>query len=126
MIWIKRISFILLIICLGTVIDYIVHQTSPYFSVPLDYFPHKIFYGTIWGFVGYLVFKKYLKTPFMVAFVISATPAVLLQTMYFIQKHQQLWVVLLFLFLHFFMFFVPGYFICKKYENLLIDEKVTK
>ncbi len=123
MIWVKRLGFILLIICLGTIVDYVVHQMNPYFSVPLDYFSHKIFYGTIWGFVGYLVFRKYLKTSLAVAFTIAATPAVLLQTMYLIQEHQLPWVVFLFLFLHFFMFFLPAYFICKKYTILFIDEK---
>src|SRR5262245_50223369 len=98
MTWIKRILLILLIICLGTVIYYAVHQTSPYFSVPSTYFPHKILYGTLWGFVGYLVFKRFIKTPFWTAFTIAAVPAVLLQTMYFIQGHQLTWVVVLFLF----------------------------
>ena len=124
MIWAKRIGLILLIIVLGTVIDYVVHQLDPAFSVPSSYFPHKIFYGTLWGFVGYLVFGtwfKLLKTPFWVAFTIAAVPAVLLQTMYFIQGHQQLWVVFFFLVAHFFMFLLPGYFICKKYVSVFLD-----
>lgn len=119
MIWIKRIGLILIIICLGTVIDYFVHQTDPRFSVPFVYFPHKIFYGTLWAFVGYLVFKKYTSTHFGLATVISATPAVILQAMYFIQHHLLVWVAFLFLFLHFLMFIVPAYFICKKYQSVL-------
>ena len=120
MIWIKRIGLILLIICLGTVIDYFVHHLSPYFSVPASYFPHKIWYGTLWAFVGYLIFRKFIKTPFWLAFTIALTPSVLLQTMYFIQKHQLPWVVLLFLFLHFLMFLLPGYFICKRFREIYI------
>ncbi|HEV8601383.1 MAG TPA: hypothetical protein VGQ87_02175 [Patescibacteria group bacterium] len=120
MIWVKRIALILLIVFLGTIIDYLVHHLSVYFSVPQSYFPHKIFYGTLWGFVGYLVFKKYIKTYLQLAFVIAAVPAVLLQTMYFIQKHQLPWVVVLFLFLHFFMFLIPGLYICKKYKNIFL------
>ena len=115
--WLKIIVLILLIISLGTVIDYIVHQMDPRFSVPDSYFPHKIFYGTLWAFLGYAVFRKYLKTPLRVALVISATPAVLLQTMYFIQGHQLAWVVLFFLVLHFLMFLLPGFFICKKFKK---------
>ena len=93
---------------------------SVYFSVPDSYFPHKIFYGTLWAFVGYLIFKKYIKTFFTLTFTLAVVPAVLLQTMYFIQGHQLPLVVLLFLFLHFLMFLLPGYFICKKYQNLFI------
>ena len=120
MIWLKRIALILLTISLGTVIDYAVHQTSPYFSVEFSYFPHKILYCTLWGFVGYLVFKKYLTTPLKAAIAISLVPAVLLQTMYYIQGHLLTWVVIVFLILHFLMFLLPSYFICKKYKSLFV------
>ncbi len=118
--WLKALGLILLIICLGTIIDYIVHQLDPRFSVPASYFPHKIFYGTLWAFVGYAVFKKYLRTPLQAALVISATPAVLLQTMYFIQGHQLVWVVFFFLALHFLMFLLPGFYITKKFSGVFI------
>ena len=120
MIWVKRILLILVIICLGTVIDYVVHQADARFSVPSTYFPHKIFYGTLWGFVGYIVFKKFIKTDLQLAFVISVVPAVALQTMYFLEKHQLGWVVLFFLFGHFLMFLLPGYFIAKKFKEVFI------
>lgn len=120
MIWLKRIGLILLIIFLGTIIDYAVHHISPLFSVPSTYFPHKIFYGTLWATVGYLLFRKHLRTPLQLALTMSAVPAVLLQTMYFIQRHQLPWVVLLFLFLHFLMFLLPGYFIAKKFKHVFI------
>lgn len=116
MVWVKRIGLILLIICLGTVIDYIVHQTNPLFSVPSSYFPHKIFYGTFWAFTGYLVLKKYLNTPFKLALAISATPAIILQIIYIINGHLLLWVSFLFMGLHFLMFLLPGYFLCRKYK----------
>jgi|SRR3989344_4393803 len=118
MTWLKRILLILLIISLGTVIDYLVHQMDPRFSVPPEYFPHKIFYGVLWGFVGYVVFKKFPRTPFQVAFTISAVPAVLLQVMYFIQQHMLPWVAILFMFLHFLMFLLPGYYICRRYKHI--------
>ncbi len=121
MIWIKRIGLILVIIFLGTIIDYFTHQTSPYFSVAFSYFPHKILYGALWGFVGYVIFKKWLNTSFKLAFTISLVPAVLLQTMYYIQGHLMTWVVLLFLVGHFFMFLLPGYYICRKYRAIFID-----
>ena len=111
--WLGRIGLIFLIISLGTVIDYFAHQTSPFFSVPFIYFPHKIFYGTLWAFIGYLVFKRYIKQSFWLAFTISIVPATALQIMYFIQMHLTLWVVILFLVGHFFMFLIPGFLICK-------------
>lgn len=121
MIWLKRILLILLIISLGTVIDYFTHQLDPRFSVEWSYFPHKIFYGMLWAFVGYLVFKKFLKTPFWLAFTISATPAILLQAMYFIQMHLLVWVTFLFMALHFLMFLLPGFYICRKYKSIFLD-----
>ncbi len=122
MIWLKRISLILLIISLGTVIDYFTHQLDPKFSVPDSYFPHKIFYGTLWAFVGYLVFKKFIKTPFWLAFVISAAPAVLLQAMYIVQMHLLLRVSFLFMVLHFLMFLLPGFYICRKYRAIFLGQ----
>ena len=124
MIWLKRIGLILLVICLGTVIDYLVHQMDPRFSVPSVYFPHKIFYGTLWAFAGYVVFKKYLTTHLRTAFTISAVPAVLLQVMYFVQNHQLPWVIFLFLFLHFLMFLLPGYYICGRFKDIFIKAPV--
>ncbi len=121
MVWLKRIGLVLLIISLGTIIDYFVHQIDPRFSVPSTYFPHKVFYGILWALVGYLVFRKKIKTHFWLAFTIAAVPSVLLQTMYFIQKHQLPWVVLLFLVLHFLMFFLPGFYICRRFKNIFID-----
>lgn len=120
MIWLKRVGLILLIICLGTVIDYFTHQASPYFSVPPTYFPHKIFYGTLWALVGYVVFRKYLKTYLRIAFTIAAVPAVLLQVMYLIQMHLLPWVSYLFMFLHFIMFLLPSYYVCRKFKNIFL------
>jgi|SRR3989344_718666 len=121
MIWIKRVGLILLIICMGTAIDYAVHQTDARFSVPFVYFPHKIFYGVLWSFLGYLVFRKKIQTHFSLAMVISASPAIILQAMYFIQHHLLVWVTVFFLLLHFLMFLLPAYFICKKYMGLFVS-----
>src|SRR3989338_7855732 len=122
MIWLKRIGLVLIIISLGTVIDYIVHQMDARFSVPFEYFPHKIFYGALWVFVGYLVLRKFITTHFALATVISATPAVILQAMYFIQHHLLGWVTVFFLLGHFLMFILPAYFICKKYKSVFLDQ----
>lgn len=128
--WFKKtdlvlvLALILFAISLGTILDYLAHLLDPRFSVPDSYFPHKIFYGTLWGFVGYLVFKKFLTTPFRIAFAVSAVPAVLLQVMYYIQGHLLTWVVFLFLALHFLMFFFPMLYLAKKYRKVFVGEDV--
>lgn len=120
MIWIKRIGFILLIIFLGTIIDFIVHHTSSYFTEPFSYFTHKIAFGTFWAFLAYLVSRKFIRTPFWLAVAMSATTSVLLQFYYFILEHDPLWVTVFFMFVHFGCFLLPGYFICKKYKDTFI------
>ena len=116
----KIILIIFIAIFLGTVIDYIVHQTDPSFSVPFSYFPHKIFYGTLWAAVAFFVARLFTKKWLELAFISAFVPAVALQTIYFIQMHLALDVVLLFLVLHFFMFLAPMIFLFKKYRNLFV------
>lgn len=127
--WLKKtdlvlvLALILLAISLGTILDFWAHELDIRFSVADSYFTHKIFYGTLWGFVGYLVFRKYLTTPFRIAFAISAVPAALLQIMYYIQGHLLTWVVILFLILHFFMFFLPALYLAKRYRWVFVGKE---
>jgi peptidoglycan/LPS O-acetylase OafA/YrhL len=123
MIWLKRIGLILVIISIGTAIDFGVHSINAYLYEPLPYFTHKIAFGTFWALVAYIVFRKFTKTPFWMAFAMSATTSILLQTYYFVLEHDPFGKTFLFMFVHFFAFFIPGYFICKKYPYLFIDEK---
>ncbi|HEY4715091.1 MAG TPA: hypothetical protein VIH31_01130 [Candidatus Paceibacterota bacterium] len=116
----KIILIIFIAIFLGTVIDYIVHQTDPSFSVPFSYFPHKIFYGTLWAAVAFFVARLFTKKWLELAFICSFAPALILQTIYFIQMHLAPDVVLLFLILHFFMFLAPMIPLFKKYQNLFV------
>jgi len=116
----KIILIIFVAIFLGTIIDYIVHQTDPRFSVAFWYFPHKIFYGTLWATVAFFVARKFTKKWLELAFICSFAPALILQTMYFTQMHLALNVVLLFLVLHFFMFLAPMIPLFKKYQNLFV------
>ncbi len=121
MIWIKRIGLILIIIFLGTIIDFIVHHTSSYFTEPFYYYTHKIAFGALWSFVAFLVFRKWIKTPLSLAITMSATTSILLQFFYFINEHELTWVTVLFIFIHFLCFLIPGYFICKKYKSIFIS-----
>ena len=127
--WFKKTDFVLvfalvlLTISLGTILDFLAHTLDVRFSVADSYFTHKIFYGTLWGFVGYMLFRKYLTTPSRIAFAISAVPSVLLQTMYYIQGHLLTWVVILFLILHFLMFFFPALYLARRYKWVFVEKK---
>jgi len=116
----KIILIIFLSIVIGTIIDFIVHQTNPSFSVPFSYFPHKIFYGALWAVVAFFIARKFTKKWLELAFISAFVSAVALQTIYFIQMHLALDVVLLFLALHFFMFLAPMIPLFKKYRNLFV------
>lgn len=122
MIWLKRIGLIFLIIFLGTILDYIVHNLNVALTEEFSYFTHKIFFGTFWGFVGYLVYyfflRRQIQTPFALALLISAVPAVLLQFYYYFLEHDPLWKTVFFLFVHFFAFLFAGYFVIKKNLSL--------
>ncbi len=120
MIWIKRIGLIFIIICLGTVADFVVHHLKASFAEPTTYFTHKILFGTFWSLVAYLIFKKFTKTPFSLAFAMSATTSILLQFYYFILEHDPLSKTVFFMFVHFFCFLIPGYYIVKKYRELFL------
>jgi hypothetical protein len=114
----KIILLIFVSIMIGTIIDYFVHRSNVRFSVPSSYFPHKIFYGTIWAVVSLFIARKFTKKWLELAIISSFVPAVALQTIYFIKMHLALDVVLLFLVLHFFMFLAPMLILFKKYRNL--------
>ena len=121
MIWLKRIGLILVVILVGTAIDFGVHSISAYLYEPPSYFTHKIAFGAFWAFVAYLIGRKFLKTPFSLAFAISGVTSVLLQFYYFWLEHDPLGKTVFFLFVHFFCFLIPGYFIIKKYKHLFWD-----
>jgi len=79
--------------------DYFFHQLSAEYAVPPHYFPNKIIYGTIIGFVTYWLFVK-VKPPLLKSLIFSAAIAVLLQIRYFLEGYPLDFVVL-FLFIHF-------------------------
>jgi hypothetical protein len=120
MIWLKRIGLLLIIICIGTGLDYIVHNLRVSFGEPTEYFTHKIIFGTFWALVAYIVFRKWARTPFKVAFAMAATTSVLLQTYYFLLEHDPFGKTFFFMFVHFFAFLIPGYYIVKKWRSLFI------
>jgi len=118
----KQLLLIILVICLGTVIDFIVHQSNIRFDVPFEYFPNKIIFGSIWAFVFLKIFSGWagVKKPAALAILVSLGTAVVLQTKYFLQGYD-LFFVGLFMFLHFIMFLIPAYFIFKKFLGTVVS-----
>lgn len=94
-------------IVLGTVIDYMVHESNPEeWGVPPWYYRNKMIFGTFWGAAAFLVARRWWRTPLSLALATSAVVAVALQTRYFFEGYP-LDFVFLFMGLHFLMFLFP-------------------
>ena len=78
--------------------DYLVHSLNIEYSVPPRYFPHKILYGTIIGFVTLLIFRK--QKPLTKSLIFSAAISILLQIRYYLEGYPKDF-VFLFLGIHF-------------------------
>lgn len=117
--WVKQLGLIILIIALGTIIDFFTHQITPKFWVPWEYFPNKIIFGSFWGFVAFKIFRRLTQNPRYLALWMSLAVAVILQTKYFLQGYA-LDFVILFMFLHFGMFLLPALWIFKKYKKVFL------
>lgn len=118
---IKQLGLVVLVVLLGTIIDFVVHKSNIRFDVPFEYFPNKIIYGSIWAFVFLKIFSGWsqVKSPAVLAVLTFLGTAVVLQTKYFLQGYD-LFFVFLFMFLHFIMFLIPAYFIFQKFKRVVI------
>ena len=105
--YLKIFFFIFSIILIFAGIDFLFHTLSPEYSVPQRYFPNKILYGTIIGFIAYLFIHK-IRSNYTKAVILSTIVAVLLQIRYFLEGYA-LDFVILFLIIHFFILFVLSY-----------------
>lgn len=110
-----RLFIVIGIVITATIIDYFTHLINSEFYVQNEYFRNKIIFATLWGYLATFLFYK-LKTPFMKAILFSGVIAVLLQVKYFLQGYD-LFFVILFLFLHFFMFFLPSWMVFLKLQK---------
>ena len=102
--------FIFEVILVFTFFDYIIHAISPDYTVPSYYFTNKIIYGTLIGFVTYLLVRK--KPLVQKSAILAATVSVLLQIRYLLVGYP-LSFVLLFLVIHFVILFIVTYIGCK-------------
>lgn len=80
--WIISFIIILAIILVFAFFDYLVHQISPDYAVPEYYFRNKIIFGTIIGFIAFMIVKN--KPVITKTLVVSLSVAVLLQTRYYL------------------------------------------
>ena len=117
--FVKRIALMLLAVFAATLIDWAVHSTSSRFYVEFEYYRNKVLFGTIWGLIGFFVFRRirwvnnYKKLAVLVSLVIAAT----LQAKYFFLGYDKFF-VFLFFFLHFLMFLPPMLFVFKKFPRV--------
>lgn len=86
-------------------LDYFSHALSEEYAVPSYYFKNKIIYGLLFMFVTYFFVRK--SSPIKKSIWISTITAILLQANYFFQGYP-LDFVILFLFLHWIMIFLPS------------------
>ena len=90
-------------VLIATALDYAVHSLSESFAVPGYYFRNKLIFGVLWACVFFYVFRNVRGIAIKSAWVAGAV-AVLLQLRYYFIEGYTLWFVLLFLVLHFLMF----------------------
>ncbi len=89
---------VFVVILIFTFIDYFAHSLSEEYSVPFWYFRNKVIFGTIIGFIAYLLVRN--KGLFARALAFSSSVSILLQARYFLEGYALDFVVL-FLFVHF-------------------------
>src|SRR3989338_8356988 len=114
--YLKRAGLVLVVVLIATLIDYIVHSSSPAYYVPAEYFQNKIIFALLWGFVALWLTKK-VKTPVFKALIFAGLISIVLHTKYFLQGYT-LSFVFLFMFLHFIMLLVPAVIIFNKFRKI--------
>ena len=103
--------FLLFIMVLGIILifalfDFFAHTLNVEYSVPPRYFPNKIIYGTLIGFVTLLIFKK--QKPLVRSLFFSGVISVLLQIRYYLEGYPKDF-VFLFLGIHFIILFILSF-----------------
>jgi len=97
---------VLVVILLFSFIDYLAHSINIRWAVPDYYFPHKIIYGTVIGFIAYLFIKK--QKALIKSLIFSAAISILLQINYYFQGYPKEF-VFLFLGIHFIILFILSF-----------------
>ncbi len=113
--FLKQLGLVLVIAIIATIIDWIVHSSSPRFYVEFGYYVNKIIFSVIWGVIILFIFRK-LKNITAKTFIFAGFIALVLQVKYFLQGYDRFF-VFLFMFLHFLMFLIPAWIIFKKFPE---------
>ena len=113
----QQIGLILVIFCIGTAMDWVVHHANAEFYVPFLYYRNKIIFGTILGFAVLKIVSRWTTNYRWQAFWMSLIVAILLQTKYFILGYE-LFFVFLFIPIHFLVFLIPSSVIFKKFRSI--------
>lgn len=115
-----------LVIGLGTIIDWAVHSSHQSLYVEPEYYTGKLIFGTIWALVGLWLLKNvvHMQNPKHLAIGVPAFVALFLQTKYFYQGRDNFF-VFLFLFLHFLMFLPFSFWVFKKFPGILVGDTST-
>ena len=112
----KRLGWIVLVVLIGTLFDYLVHASNETFAVPDYYFRHKLIYAVVWIAVGTAVFWK-VRPLLWKAVLVTGFFAIILQTRYFFAGYP-IWFVLLFMGVHGITFGVPLYLVFRHERRL--------
>jgi hypothetical protein len=97
-------------------IDFLMHNLSSEYSVPSFYFPNKIIFGTIFFFIGLILFGRL--HPANKAITTSLIVAILLQIKYFITGYSTDF-VFIFLFIHFGAFLIPAWILLSIFKRYM-------
>lgn len=98
----------LIVMCVGTLFDFFAHQTSERFAVPEYYFRNKLIFGTLIGWIGILILRRFVPSDRWLAFWVTLGIAVALQTRYYLEGYDPTF-VFLFMGIHFVVFFIPAF-----------------
>lgn len=93
------------IILIFSFFDYLIHLLKETFAVPGYYFRNKIIFGTIWGFIVYLLIRTLKISMFVKSLIFSAAISIVLQFRYYLEGYPKDF-VFLFLEIHFVILFI--------------------
>jgi hypothetical protein len=122
----KQAWLLLVMMVVGTLIDWAVHSSRDAWYVTADYYSNKILFGVVWGVFSVYLLRKVLavNTWKGMALGVPAMIALFLQTKYFYQGRDLSFVVI-FLFLHFLMFLPASFFIFRRYQDAFLEPTTT-
>ncbi len=112
----KRIGWLLLVVLIGTALDYAVHSLNIKFAVPEYYFRNKIIFATLLLDIGLFLFWR-IRSASVKSVLVTAFFAILLQARYAITGYP-LWFVFFFMVVHFAVFMPPLYGVFRFRPNL--------